>query len=181
MSEYGESAEVAAELALEESGGEEPSWFRGVAFTTLVFSIAAAAAALVAGITAHEALLDRTEEIVDLTTAEAELVTIAVLEAKHDVLLTLGETPDPAEVAQVEAYQQDVARLQEESEALEQETVETGSIHLAAAVAATLFAVAIAVTGLSAIVRRRWLWAAGAALGGVGAVAFVVATARFLG
>ena len=180
MSEYGESAEIAAEVALEETQDASPSWFRGVAFTTLILSIAAAAAALIAGMTAHEALLDRTEEIVDLTRAESELVVVAVLSSKHDMLIAIGETPDPDEVAKVEAYAQDAQRLEEEAEALEQEAVETGSMHLIAAVAATLFAVAIAVTGLSAIVRQRWLWGAGGALGAIGAVAFAYAAARFL-
>lgn len=180
MTEYGDSAEVAAELALEEAHDGEPSWFRGVALTTLVLSIAAATAALIAGMTAHETLLDRTEEIVDLTRAEAELVTVAVLSAKHDTLLALGETPDPDEVAQVEAYEAEAARLEEEARALEEDAVTTGSIHLIAAVSATLFAVAIGVTGLSAIVRQRWLWAAGGVLGGIGFMAFGVATIRFL-
>ena len=179
MSEYGESAEVAAELALEEAGKGEPSWFRGVAFTTLILSIAAATAALIAGMTAHESLLSRTEEIVDLTKAESELVIVSVLRSKHEVLTAIGQAPDPDEVARVEEFEQEAERLETEAEDLEQEATETGSIHLIAALSATLFAVAIAVTGLSAIVRQRWLWIAGGVIGVVGGVTFGVAASRF--
>lgn len=179
MTEYGESAEVAAELALEEAERGQPSWFRGVAFTTLILSIAAATAALIAGMTAHESLLSRTEEIVDLTKAESELVIVSILVSKHDVLTAVGQTPDPDEVARIEEFEAEAERLEAEAEELEQEATETGSIHLIAALSATLFAVAIAVTGLSAIVRMKWLWLAGGAIGVVGVVIFGVAASRF--
>jgi hypothetical protein len=72
MTEYSESAELAAELALDEFSEGVPSWHRGVAFTILVLSVVTALSALLAGMTAHETLLDRTEEIIDISIAEAD-------------------------------------------------------------------------------------------------------------
>ena len=66
MTEYGGASEIAGEMALEELGEGVPSWYRGVALTILALSVVTATAALLAGMTAHETLLDRTEEIIDV-------------------------------------------------------------------------------------------------------------------
>ncbi|MCL1600785.1 MAG: hypothetical protein M3112_04520, partial [Actinomycetia bacterium] len=63
MTGYGESAEIAADLTLEDVAEPLPSWYRGVALTILSLSILTAISALLAGLVAHDTLLDRTEEI----------------------------------------------------------------------------------------------------------------------
>lgn len=170
MAEFGEATEIATELALEDVEIRAPSWFRGVALTTLVFSVFTAAAALIAGVTAHEILVDRTEEILDATTAQSDRVSYEVLSAKHDILIGLGMPVDATEAAEVAAFEADAEQRRRAESAVEAQSVEIGSTHLIAAVAATLFAVAIAVTGLAAVIDRKWLWIVG---GGIGVVAFV--------
>ena len=165
MSEYSESAELATELALEELEGHTPSWFRGVAFTTLVFSVLASISALLAGITAHEIILERTEEIVAVTDRDADLITAEVLRSKHEVQIALGVIPDAEEVEEIAALDAEAAAEDAEAAADEAAVRENSSEHLVFALAATIFAVAIAVTGLSAIVRQRWLWGAGIVMG----------------
>jgi hypothetical protein len=90
MAEYGESADMAAELALEETTEGVPSWYRGVAFTILMLSVVTALAALLAGMTAHETLLDRTEEIIDVSVAETDQLTAEILRMKHELQEALG-------------------------------------------------------------------------------------------
>jgi hypothetical protein len=72
VTEYGSGSEIAAELALDDLSESVPTWFRGVAFTILVLSVVTAVAALLAGMTAHETLLERTEEIIDISIAETD-------------------------------------------------------------------------------------------------------------
>ncbi len=180
MTEYAESAEIAAELALEDLGGRGPSWFRGVAFTTLILSVLTAAAALLAGMTAHETLLDRTEEIIAISTADTDRVTAEVLSSKHEILTALDVPLDPAEVALVEEYEAEAAALAAEGDAAEVAALSAASSHLVAAIAATMFAISIAVTGLSAVVRQRWLWFVGIGLGVVACVPMAVALGRFI-
>ncbi len=165
MSEYSESAELATELALEDIEERSPGWFRGVAFTTLAFSVLASIAALLAGMTAHEIILERTEEIVAVTNSDADRISAEVLRSKHEIQIALGVTPDAEEVEEVAALEAKAAEENEEALTDEAAVREYSSEHLVFALAATIFAVAIAVTGLSAIVRQRWLWGAGIVMG----------------
>jgi hypothetical protein len=179
MTEYNAAGELAAEVALEGLEGGGPSWFRGVALTTLILSVLTAASALLAGMTAHETLLERTEEIVDLSSAQADRISAEVLASKHEVLRSLGEPLDPDEVALVKEFEEESARLEEEGVVAGKESLASASTHLVSAIAATMFAVAIAVTGLAAVVGRRWLWYAGGALGIAACVPLIIALSRF--
>jgi hypothetical protein len=174
MGEYDEAASLASELALEDLEERGPGWFRGVAFTTLAFSVLASIAALLAGMSAHEILLERTEEIVAVTNRDADRITVEVLRAKHEVQTALGVTPDAEEVAEIAALEAEAAVEDDKALADDAAVREGSSEHLVFALAATVFAVAIAVTGLSAIVRQRWLWGAGIVMGVV-AVAVLAA------
>ena len=169
MTEYSESAELATELALEDLEERSPGWFRGVAFTTLALSVLASIAALLAGMTAHEILLERTEELVAVTDRDADQISVEILQTKHDIQIALGVTPDPEEVEEIAALEAEVAEADAEARADEAAVREYSSEHLVFALAATIFAVGIAVTGLSAIVRQRWLWGAGIVMGVVAA------------
>ncbi len=181
MTEYSESAEIAAELSLEDVGQGAPPWFVGVAFTTLVLSMLTAAAALLAGITAHETLIDRTEEIIDLSRAESDRVTAEILTAKHETLAALGVSIDPEEVALVKAIDAESARLEAQGDVAEAAALSATNSHLIAAIAATILALSIAVTGLSAVVRQRWLWFAGGAVGLVACAPLAIVVAGFFG
>jgi hypothetical protein len=165
MPEYDESATLATELALEDVEDRAPNWFRGVAFTALTLSVLASVAALLAGMTAHEILIERTEEIVAVTNRDADRISVEVLRSKHELQTALGITPDAAEVEEVAALDAEAEAENTQAEAEEAAVREHSSEHLVFALAATVFAVAIAITGLSAIVDRRWLWGAGIVMG----------------
>ena len=167
MTEYGESSEFAAELALEDISEGVPGWYRGVAFTILVLSVVTALSALLAGMTAHETLLDRTEEIIDVSIAETDQLTTEVLRSKHDIQAALGQPVDPEEVAEIERLEAEAVVFEEEAQAAEASALGAASNHLLLAIAATIAAVAIAVTGLAPIVFQRWLWIAGIVIGGL--------------
>ena len=138
-----------------------------------------AAAALVAGMVAHETLLERTEEIVDLSAGESDVVSAEILQSKHDILTALGEPLNPDEAAFVEEMEAEAERLAAEGEAAEAAALDAASVHLVAAISATLFAVSIAVTGLAAVVRQRWLWSAGIGLGVIASVLLGFAVVGF--
>ena len=180
--EYEESVEIvteAVEVASEESRSPV-AWHRGVAFTSLVLALLAATAALLAGITAHEILLERTEEVIDVSRIEGDRVTIEVLEAKHEILVAVGVEPPEDEVAQIAAYRDETRDLESEAAAAEGAVVTASSEHLRFAVAATVVAVGIAISGLSVMMARRWVWLAGTVVGVVGAVIFAIAFAEFV-
>jgi hypothetical protein len=181
MSEYGESGSLAAELALEDISEGVPSWYRGVALTILVLSVVTALSALFAGMTAHETLLDRTEEIIDVSIAETDQLTIEILRSKHELRSALGQPVDEAEVAEIDRMEAEAVAFDKEAEEAEASALSAASDHLLLAIAATIAAIAIAVTGLAPIVFQRWLWFAGIAIGGLATAILVVGIIRIVG
>ncbi len=180
MAEYGESAELAAELALEVVSEGIPAWYRGVAFTVLVLSVVTALAALLAGMTAHETLLDRTEEIIDVSVAETDQLTVEILRTKHELQVALGQSVDPAEIAEIERMEVEAERYEDEAAEVEASALGAASNHLLLAIAATIAAIAIAVTGLAPIVFQRWLWVVGIAIGSVATAILVTGVIRIV-
>lgn len=180
MTEYGESAEIAAELALEDISEGVPSWYRGVAFTILVLSVVTALSALLAGMTAHETLLDRTEEIIDISIAETDQLAIEVLRSKHDIQTALGQPVDAEEIEEIERMEAEAELYEEAAVEAEADALGAASNHLLLAIAATIAAIAIAVTGLAPIVFQRWLWIVGILIGGVATVILLFGVVRIL-
>ncbi|MEA2023601.1 MAG: DUF4337 family protein [Actinomycetota bacterium] len=165
MTGYGEPAEIAADLTLEDVSEPVPNWYRGVALTILVLSIITAIAALLAALSAHQTLLDRTEEIIGVAITGDDQLTIDILRTKHELQAALGEEVSEQEVERVEKLEDKIRQLT--SHVAGEDTSARTSVtnHLVLSIAATIAAIAIAVTGLAPIVHKRWLWAAGVFLG----------------
>jgi hypothetical protein len=179
VSELGGSAELVDELILEatkegEAGRESPRWHKLVALSTLVLALLTAVGALLAGITAHEAVLERTEQAIEVSVLEGDRVTVEVLKAKHEILSSLGEAPDPYEIALIEAYEEQMAELFEETAYEEGRVEEASSAHLILAVAVTVLSIGITLCGMSVVIEQKWLWIAGLAIGLVGAVGLAI-------
>ena len=173
MTGYGESAEIAADLTLEDVTGPVPNWYRGVALTILVLSVITAIAALLAALSAHETLLDRTEEIIGVAIAGDDQLTIDILRTKQELETALGAEVSEQETERINELEDEIRQM--ESQVSDEDASARTSVatHLLLSLAATIAAIAIAVTGIAPIVHQRWLWAAGMALGVV-AVGFLV-------
>ena len=175
MSEIGESTELVEELVMElakedELGHRAPKWHKKVALTSLVLALLAALGGLLAGMTAHESLLERTKEIIDVSRLEGDRISVEVLQAKHEILTTLGETVDPAEIDLIQAYEEEQAELSTEAAIEEAQIQITGYTHLVLAIAVTVLSVGITLGGMAVVVEERYLWIVGMVIGLVGVV-----------
>jgi len=174
MSESFDAAEVVNELALEEVNAgqphKQPMWVRLVALSTLVMALFTAVGALLAGMTAHEALLDRTEEIIEVTISENDRLAVEVLRAKVDILAELGQPADAADLALIEAYEAESKVFHQNAAAEESRIQSIGVTHLLLAVAVATLSVGISVSGMAIIVNQRYLWVAGLVFGIAGSI-----------
>jgi hypothetical protein len=174
VTEGGEGAEMATEVSMEAFDGgehERPRWHAHVAMTTLVLAMLAALAALMAGVTSNELLLDRTKELGVLSILETQRTNTDILAAKHEILIALGVIPDPEEVAEIEEFEAEFEARKEEIRAEESRVAVVAHSHEIFAIAATTLAIGIVITGMAVIVSTRWLWLFGSVIGGVGVVA----------
>jgi len=175
VSELDESTELAAELVLEslEQDGEQKKahrWHKFVAMSTLLMAMLTAVGALLAGITAEEALFERTEEIIEFTILEGDRVEVEVLKAKHEILTSLGEIPDETDIKKIQAYEAEIDELEITTANEDVVILSMMNSHLMFAIAVTLLSVGITMSGMSIIVEQKWLWIAGFVFAIAGAI-----------
>jgi hypothetical protein len=168
-------------LAEGRHGPSSPRWFTYVALSTLLMALLSAFAALMAALSAHEALLERTQEIVDFVALETDRIEIEVLQSKHEILRQFDETPAESELARVEAYREDVARLIEQTVDEESLAQAATHAHLVLAVAVTLLSIGITLGGMAIIANQRFLWIIGLVFGLAGAVGVVLGLRDMMG
>lgn len=181
-----EATEIVNEFVMESARADEgrspaPRWHRKVAISTLFMALITAAGALLAGITAHETLIDRTQEMIDISMAENEKVSVEVLRAKVDIIRELGATPDPADLALIRVYDERIAALEEEAEEEESRVQSVTSTHLSLAISVTIMSVAITLSGMAVIVEQKSLWYAGMIVGLVGTIGVLYGAATMSG
>ena len=179
MPEEFESSELVNELAMEQveqnhAESEEKNWHRTVALWTLVLALLAALGGLLSGITSHEAQLEKTEEIINLTILEGDQISMDVLKAKHEILISMGEKPDSAELEAIQVFEEEIDQKREEIGEEETLAQAFGQTHLIFAIAVTILAVGISVSGMSVVVDQKWLWGVGMLFGLLGAVGVVL-------
>ena len=172
--------ELVIESAKENEPGESPRWHRQVALSSLILALLAALAGLLAGLTASQELHVRTQEIIELTRLESERINVQVLETKHELLDSLGRAVDPDELAQIQAYEEEVRALGTELGAEQRQEQRTGSTHLILAIAVLLLSVGITLGGMAIVVEEKRLWYAGLAIGASGFLGLALGVVRML-
>ena len=164
----------------EDEAGKGPRWHKQVALSSLVLALLAALAGLLAGLTASQELHIRTQEIMELTLRENERVNVQVLKTKHELLEGLGRTVDPAELAQVQAFEEEIETLASELVVEERQDERIGSTHLILAIAVMLLSVGITLGGMAIVVEEKFLWYAGLVVGAGGILGLVLGVVRML-
>ena len=96
-------------------------------------------------------------------------VTIELLRTKHDLQRALGQEVSEEEVQRIEGFEQEVQLLASDVGFEDASARTSVANHLLFSMAATIAAIATAVTGLAPIVHRRWLWGVGIVIGIVAA------------
>jgi hypothetical protein len=172
--------ETVIEMIKEDEAGEGPRWHKQVALFSLILALLAALAGLLAGLSAHEDLHRRTEEIMELSRLENDLVHIEVLRTKHELLYSLGRDVDPAELAQIQAFEEEAEDLVGELTAEERQDRSAGSTHLILAITVTLLSVGITISGMAVVVGERRLWYAGMVFGAGGTLCLALGIVRML-
>ena len=186
-----ETAELREKIheEIEREGGG--SFLKSIALTTALLAVFAAVAALRAGGTVNQALMDRTEATRLQAEAsdqwayyQAKGLKAAAEESSRASWLAIGKEP-PAEYAERKArYAEEQKAIEEKAREKEKErdakVAESEHLihrHHRYANAVAILQVAIALGAVAALTRNRLVWFLSLALGAGGAVLFVVTLA----
>jgi hypothetical protein len=184
VEENGLSSELVDEMVLETAKEDEAKegrkWHRQVALSSLVLALTAALAGLLAGLTASQELHVRTGEIMELTRLENERVHVEVLRTKHELVESLGRMVDSEEVAQIQAFEEEMEDLRAELAADDRQDRRTGSTHLILAIAVMLLSMGITLGGMAVVVEDKRLWIAGLVVGACGFLGLALGVVRMV-
>ena len=172
--------EFVMESAKEDARHQGPKWHRQVALSSLVLALLAALAGLLAGLTASQELHVRTQEIMEVTRLESERIHVEVLRTKHELLDSLGRAANADELAQIQAFEQELEALGAELVAEERQDQRAGNTHLILAIAVLLLSVGITLGGMAIVVEEKLLWYAGLVVGVAGILGLVLGIVRML-
>jgi Domain of unknown function (DUF4337) len=153
---------------LEHRAKRGESWTLGVALTAAILAGLAAIAALLSGHHANEGMLEQLRASDQWNYYQAKGIKASVLSAKKELLTAMGRVPDEKDQQKLLEYkkvQENIFRDAKEKELASREHMQA---HVIFARGVTLFQVAIAVSAISVLTRRRRFWYVGIAFGVVG-------------
>ena len=143
-------------------------WTLGVALTAAILAGLAAITALLSGHHANEGMLEQIHASDQWNYYQAKGIKAAVLATKIDLLTASGKPAGPQDEEKLRSYkseQDDIFRDAKEKEHASQRHMRA---HVIFARGVTLFQVAIAVSAISVLTRRKPFWFLGIAFGAVG-------------
>ncbi len=158
------------EITSSEADTHSPRWHRHISFTILILALLTALGVMLAGNTANKAMIERTEEILEVNKLQGDRNYVETLKSKHEILTALGKSPDQVEIEAIAAFEKEMRELA--VEAADEEAIVLTSIRanrvLPTAVA--LLSVGTALCGMSIIANRKYMWIVGLIFGVFGAI-----------
>jgi len=156
------------ESVQEEAEKAREKWVLLVALSTAILAVFAALCSLMAGHHANEALIEQIQASDQWAYYQAKGIKAAVLESKIETLQALSKQPSEKDKETIKIYKKEQKEIEEQAKEKER----SSSIHLTAhnllAKAVTVFQIAIAVSAISVLTRRKWLWYGSGVLGVIG-------------
>jgi hypothetical protein len=156
-------------------GGHDPppSWISQVALSAAVLAVLAAIASLHAGHNANEAMLEQMKATDQWALFQAKSIKLSLVETQSGILKALGKESmdgDPKELDnRKKKLEDDKKHAEEDAREEEKAAAEHMSHHVILARSVTIFQVAIALSAISALTRRKSLWFGSLVVGALGA------------
>jgi hypothetical protein len=144
-----------------------------VALSTALLAVLAAIAALFAGHAANEALLDQIKASDQWSYYQSKSIKENVLSTKLALIVAMGKTIEGGDVKKLAEYKTDLEEIKKEADAKEAESASHMKHHVTLARSVTLFQIAIALSAIAVLTKKRPLWLLSLALGAIGGFFFV--------
>jgi hypothetical protein len=170
-----------------ERHGEGPSWTLYLSLSTAIIAVFAAIASLQSGANSNEAILEKNEAVLTQSKEsdqwsyyQAKGVKASVAHAEADLLGTSNPELMEKKRADAHKYKSEQDEIEKLARELEKKVEESNARaerflerHHRFALSVTLFQVAIALSAIAALTRRKVLWWVGLAAGAAGLAMFV--------
>lgn len=157
----------------EQAHHSKVSWILGVALSSALLAALAAVASLMAGGHANEAMMEQMQSSDKWAYYQAKGIKAGVLAAKVDLLKAMGKPVPAADEEKIADYKKEQKEIQELADHEEKQSKGHLHVHEILARSVTMFQVAIAVSAIAVLTKRRRFWYVGMAFGVIGVAFFV--------
>ena len=154
----------------EEAEKAREKWVFMVALSTAILAVFAAVCSLMAGHHSNEALIERVQASDQWAYYQAKGIKAAVLESKIETLQALSKQTSAKDEEKVKSYKKEQREIEEQAKEKERSSSSHLAAHNILAKAVTVFQIAIAVSAISVLTRRKWLWYGSGVLGLMGLI-----------
>ena len=173
MEEIEDPTEQLKEKIYEIAEEQKVNWFFHVALSTAVMAVFAAISGLIGGDHANEAMMAEIKAANQWSYYQAKGIKSEIATATNSIKATDTGAAHTELVQKIARYESEKEQIRKNAELYEKESEHHLSIHKVLAKAVTMFQVAIAISAVSIIARRRVLWVFGILLAVVG-IGFLV-------
>jgi Domain of unknown function (DUF4337) len=173
MEEMETPIEKVHEQIHETAENSKESWISQVALFSALVAVVAAISALMAGHHSNEALIAQVKAANAWNYYQAKGVKSSVLSSKMQLLIEMGRKPDPADAQKLENYKKDQDEISETAKTLEEQSEHHLKTHEILARTVTLFQVAIAISAISVLTKRKRFWFVGIGFSLIGFFFFI--------
>ena len=141
-----------------------------VALSSAIIAVIAAVSAMLGGHHANEAMLEQMRANDDWAFFQAKGIKAALVESKLELLAALAREPKVDDHEKVAEYRKSQKELEEKAHEEEASSRTHMARHGVLSRAVTTSQVAIALSAISVLTRKKWIWFVALAFGAVGGV-----------
>jgi hypothetical protein len=158
------------ETIQEEAEKAREKWVLLVALSTAILAVFAALSSILAGYHVNEALIDQIQASDQWAYYQAKGIKSAVLESTIEILHSLKGQTFSKDDERVKIYKKEQKEIEELARNKEKSSSAHLELHNSLARAVTVFQIAIAISAISVLTKRKWLWCISGILGLIGLV-----------
>jgi len=144
-------------------------WTFWVALSTALLAVLAAIAGLLSSHHSDEALIEQIRASDQWAFYQAKGIKSEILQAKIAMLVASNKTPDPEDIKKITTYVEEQKSIKAIAEERQKSSEIHQTAHMTFARSVTLFQIAIALSAISILTRRKALWFGSLAMAAVGA------------
>lgn len=148
-------------------------WMGKVALSTAIIAVIAAIAALMAGHHSNEALISEIQASDHWSYYQAKGIKSSILNMKNDLIVEMGKKPKESDLEKAAEYKKEQEEISEKAKEKAHESEHHLGAHVILAKSVTLFQIAIAISAIAVLTRRKPFWYVSLGFAGIGVVFFV--------
>ena len=159
MEELEDTTEKLKEIQEELNENEKKEkWTLLVALTTAIISVLAAITGLFANHHANEAVIDQINSSDRWAQYQSKSIKLNIEKSTATILTAMGKPIEKESADKTEQYEKDKEAIKDDATEKEKESKHHLAIHVVLSRAVTIFQVAIAISAIAIVTRRKWLW-----------------------